>query len=272
MDSPDAPGWYDDPDDAAQLRYFDGIIWSERWVPKRVERPAPAGVAASGRHGGGAAGSSPAGGTHGTHRGSTGQGAPTAPAPGWAGPTDQPTTADGEVLASFGVRAAAYVLDSLVLGVLNLLLGGWAAWLWVRPYVEVVAEAARTGDTERLETLSATDIAGLFDWQWYPVFIGIGLVVLAGYQTLMVGLRGGGVGKLVLGLRVRATDRPGPPGLRTAFMRVLLPLGLAVVSNIPLVGYLALPVSVTDLLWPLHDERRQALHDKVAGTQVVRVR
>ncbi|AKU16317.1 RDD family protein [Luteipulveratus mongoliensis] len=29
-----ASGWYDDPDDPSQLRYFDGILWTERRTPK----------------------------------------------------------------------------------------------------------------------------------------------------------------------------------------------------------------------------------------------
>lgn len=29
-------GWYDDPDDPDQLRYFDGILWTERRMPKRA--------------------------------------------------------------------------------------------------------------------------------------------------------------------------------------------------------------------------------------------
>jgi uncharacterized RDD family membrane protein YckC len=28
-------------------------------------------------------------------------------------------------------------------------------------------------------------------------------------------------------------------------------------------------VSILDLLWPLWDDKRQALHDKIAGTNVV---
>ena len=35
------------------------------------------------------------------------------------------------------------------------------------------------------------------------------------------------------------------------------------------VGFVALAATVADLLWPLSDPRRQALHDKVADTQVV---
>ena len=53
-------------------------------------------------------------------------------------------------------------------------------------------------------------------------------------------------------------------------MRYLLPLGIAVLSLVPLVSYVIWIVSLVDLLWPLKDPQRQALHDKIAGTQVVR--
>ena len=41
---------------------------------------------------------------------------------------------------------------------------------------------------------------------------------------------------------------------------------------VPLLSYLVFFVTLADLLWPLRDPRRQALHDKIAGTQVVRGR
>jgi hypothetical protein len=45
-----------------------------------------------------------------------------------------------------------------------------------------------------------------------------------------------------------------------------------VVSLVPLVGLLGSVYSLLDDLWPLWDGRRQALHDKVARTNVVRTR
>ncbi|MGO4244520.1 DUF2510 domain-containing protein, partial [Janibacter sp. RAF20_2_2] len=43
MSTPERAGWYDDPEDETQLRYFDGIIWSERTVPRqtRAAQPTP---------------------------------------------------------------------------------------------------------------------------------------------------------------------------------------------------------------------------------------
>jgi uncharacterized RDD family membrane protein YckC len=41
MSTPTSPGWYDDPDDANQLRYFDGVVWSRHTTP-RSTRPVAA--------------------------------------------------------------------------------------------------------------------------------------------------------------------------------------------------------------------------------------
>jgi uncharacterized RDD family membrane protein YckC len=81
------------------------------------------------------------------------------------------------------------------------------------------------------------------------------------YFTVLHGTTGRTLGKLLLGTAVRrqhgASIETG-----TAFVRVL---AQGVLIVIPL-GFFV------DSLWPLWDARRQSLHDKVAGTVVVRVR
>ena len=43
---PERAGWFDDPHDSEQLRYFDGILWTSHTTPRRtiwsVAEPAPA--------------------------------------------------------------------------------------------------------------------------------------------------------------------------------------------------------------------------------------
>ena len=188
-------------------------------------------------------------------------------APAQAGGTEA-TTADGQPLASYGLRIAAYLLDGLVVGLLNLLLGGWALFLAMRDYIDFVLEAATNNDPQALEGLTVEEVMGFYDWGWYVAYLGISLVIFALYHSLMVGLKGGGVGKLAVGLRVRKVDTPGPPGVGAGFMRTLLPLAVA----LPLISWIALPVYVLDLIWPLRDAKRQAWHDKIAGTVVVQTR
>ena len=40
--TPTSPGWYDDPHQADQLRYFDGIVWTAHVAPRRTREAAPA--------------------------------------------------------------------------------------------------------------------------------------------------------------------------------------------------------------------------------------
>jgi len=84
------------------------------------------------------------------------------------------------------------------------------------------------------------------------------------YETLMIALAGRTVGKIALGTRVVRLVDGGRPGWSEAAMRALVPLSL---GSIPRVGVF-LGVFVYSLaMWnPL----RQGLHDKAAGTLVVR--
>jgi uncharacterized RDD family membrane protein YckC len=84
------------------------------------------------------------------------------------------------------------------------------------------------------------------------------------YYVTMIALLGRTVGKLALGTRVVRLVDGGRPGWPEAVMRALVPLSL---GAIPRVGvYLGVLVYSIALWNPL----RQGLHDKAAGTLVVR--
>src|SRR4051794_5059528 len=38
MSTPSSPGWYENPDNPEELRYFDGILWTQNTTPLR-KRP-----------------------------------------------------------------------------------------------------------------------------------------------------------------------------------------------------------------------------------------
>ena len=80
------------------------------------------------------------------------------------------------------------------------------------------------------------------------------------------------IGKLVVGLRVRLRERPGPMPLGTVLLRWVGQFGPGLLGIVPYVGGLSGLYSLLDDLWPLWDDKRQALHDKVAKTNVVRIR
>ena len=79
-------------------------------------------------------------------------------------------------------------------------------------------------------------------------------------------------GKLILGLRVRLRDRPGPMTIGTVLLRWAGQFGVGILGLLPVVGCLSFIYSVLDYLWPLWDDKNQAIHDKIAKTNVVRIR
>ena len=84
------------------------------------------------------------------------------------------------------------------------------------------------------------------------------------YETLMIALTGRTVGKIALGTRVVRLVDGGRPGWYEAAMRALVPLSL---GAIPRVGIVLSALVYSMAMWnPL----RQGLHDKAAGTLVVR--
>lgn len=168
------------------------------------------------------------------------------------------TTEDGAPLASWGRRVGARLIDGLITTPVAFLLVFPLFLDTMRHVVDVAREQAAAGTSSPF---------GIYDAQTVRAMATIGLV------TLVVGLvyemgfllwKAATPGKLLLGLRVRRWA-PGEP--LTAGVIARRWIGYQGVSQIPSVG----PIySVIDVLWPLWDPRRQALHDKLAGTCVVR--
>ena len=79
-------------------------------------------------------------------------------------------------------------------------------------------------------------------------------------------------GKLLLGLRVRLRDDPGPMPLGTVLLRWLGQYAVGILGIVPFVGRPSGLYSLLDYLWPLWDDKKQAIHDKIAKTNVVRIR
>lgn len=86
------------------------------------------------------------------------------------------------------------------------------------------------------------------------------------YQAIMIGTWGATVGKFAVGVRVRKADGSNATWSQ-AFLRPLLQLGISLLNLVAQIGI----VSLLDYLWMLWDNQKQTLHDKVAGTIVVRV-
>ncbi|GAA2742692.1 hypothetical protein GCM10009868_13630 [Terrabacter aerolatus] len=260
-------GWYDDPSNADMLRYWDGVSWTNHTAPKKSPTLSQSTIGLPQQ---GTPGQAPAD--------RTGAATPTTPmqqGTGWPSASQAPqqqtpqgyyqqapanaqwmhnikTTADGVPLASWGKRVAAWLIDGVLLGIV----GGavaWAATPALQQTMSRLFDAASRGDQAAATQLQSELIGP-------SVQFGIVLwLVVTAYCLVFWTTTGQTLGKMALGISVRRAAEPGPLPLGTALLRRVVPLAGQFLSLLTLIDY----------LWPLWDDKRQALHDKVASTQVV---
>ncbi len=187
-----------------------------------------------------------------------------------AGRAGVATTPDGQELAGWWMRVAAYLIDSILVGILSALV----AFPWVRDifnayldYVRAAVDAAESGAVAPDQGSLLSDVAGPL-----AVVSLIGLLISLGYHGGFLRWRAATPGKLALGMRVRLRETPGPLAWGTILKRWAGQFWYAVVSLVPVLGSVAALWPLVDGLWPLWDSKKQALHDKVAATNVVRQR
>ena len=168
-----------------------------------------------------------------------------APAGSWStGPVDR----YGRPLAEWWKRLVALLLDGVVSGIpgLALVIGGAVA-------------AAASEHTDPF-TGEESDPSG-----WSVALIVVGYILLfVGpfvYHAILNGNeRGQTIGKRVMKIQVRHAETGGPLGVGRGFLRQLVTL---------LLGFGCGIGTLLDGLWPLWDERRQAIHDKAASSVVI---
>jgi uncharacterized RDD family membrane protein YckC len=238
---PPNPGWYPDPGGRpATQRWWDGGTWSP------VTREAPAG-SSSGAPGPAA----PRGDRYGA-AGAAGTAEPRALA-----------TPDGVPLAGFGVRALARALDAVLKSVISLAIGyrlitpamdAFRQW-WDR----ALLASQRGRPTPAFDVLSDVEVQRALG-----EYTLLSLLVAGLYTVLLLRLWGATLGKRALGLRVRSWSQDGQLSWGQAVGRWVTGEGVA---TVPLFSVFW---PVLNYLWPLWDRRRQALHDKLPGTVVVR--
>ena len=282
MSTPTTPGWYDDPEDDSQLRYFDGVVWSKHTTP-RSTRPA-AGAAQPGQQqfpgqghppqypgqqqqpaapGGWQAPPPPPGQQNPQFPGAHQQGGWNAPA--YPGMPRVATTPDGQPLASYWQRVGAYIIDGIIQFVLLMVLGGWFLFKGFEPVWDELVTAMDSGDPSAFDTITADNV----NYGYIIAFGVVAAVIAFGYAVFFLSRTGATPGKAAVGISVRLRDRPGVLSVGDAAKRTSLQAALSLLGNIPLIGNLFALVGLVDLLWPAWDERKQALHDKIAKTNVV---
>lgn len=295
---PDRAGWFEDPDDAEQLRYFDGIIWTKHTTPRRTiwhatpaTEQSAAQVTQPGTHVGHEA-------AHGETSGpptSGPYGYPTQPphtqpshtqAPyGEARsqqpnpyqqqqhqqqrpPTAGPVTKDGAPLASMASRFAAWLIDSAVTWVIGLALGGVLLWRGLGNYPEIVADAVAAGTTAPADAAALAEQIQ-FDLLWLGAFAVVQMLVGVGYHTYFLSRSGATPGRRAAGISVRLVERPGILSPADAMRRSLLRPVLFLFTYTPGLGLFAMPISLLDALSAFWHPQRQTLHDRIGRTVVV---
>ena len=291
-------GWYDDPQDPSQLRYWDGVIWSTHVTPKvspTVEQsnigmpygvtPAAARPSSSGSHGAQGPPAAPGGYVsppqgHGPQgQGQQGQDQPGGQWPAYGqGPGQMPAqqqgwqshapaaTPDGIALSGWWKRVLALLIDRVIISIVSLPL----TFVPLKRLVTVlgdffrnVVDAAQAGSST-VPPPPTAQIQG-------PI-LQISLTVLAVYlvyEIVLLTMFGATLGKRAVGISVRLRDKPGPPPLVAVLTRTAVKEGGSFLGLVPILGYLGSLFSLVDVLWPLWDDKKQAIHDKAAATNVV---
>lgn len=301
-------GWYDDPETQDTLRYWDGVQWTHHTSPRhrpsaqQTSQQGGAGQPGGAGHQGGqgssgtlGSGGSPwtqtgqqqTGQQYGGQPGYQQQGYPTQQHHGGGGPQyggwqqagfSMPSTADGQPLASWVSRLGARLLDwVLVLVVTTVLTFVFAGDQLARIgdlfqdyYQWVLDNPELASDVEAVQAQTADLASELVDVTLVLVLV-YGLTWLL-YDAVFTAWRGATLGKMAVGIHVRSVEGAGRLNPAMAVSRSVLQFWVLFSSFVPYLALLGFLYFLIDHLFPLWDERRQALHDKVARTQVVRGR
>ncbi|HSK32613.1 MAG TPA: RDD family protein [Propionicimonas sp.] len=249
-------GWYPDPDpnqsQPGGQRGWDGQRWTEH-VQAAAGAGAPAPQGPQGAVGYPQAGASayPQAAQYGV-------------------PAEVATTPDGEPLAGWWRRVGAFLIDGLIVTPVTLLLGA--------PWLGQIMEATADFVNESVESAEAgappADQAELMAALFGPLFAlsVVAVLVTFAYHVGFLTWKAATPGKLLLGMRVRLRETPGPLSVGTAVKRWAGQFGYLVLSAVPVLGNIASFYPILDGLWPLWDSKKQAVHDKIARTNVVLTR
>jgi uncharacterized RDD family membrane protein YckC len=181
------------------------------------------------------------------------------------------TTPDGAPLAGWWHRVGAYLIDAVILGIIaGIIAVPWAREVFdvYRDYFEQAMDDAAAG---RQSTVSAFDLQDKI-YKPLAIITAITLVVGFVYNVGFLMWKQATPGKLVTGLRVRRREVAGPMPFSTVALRWLGQFGVGIFGLIPFVGNIFGFYGLLDVLWPLWDGNKQAIHDKIAKTNVVRAR
>ncbi|NEA31868.1 RDD family protein [Streptomyces sp. SID13031] len=271
-------GWYDDPQDPTQQRYWAGDSWTDYRRPR--EGPPPyqgqfgqqAPVQPGIQDQPGQPGQPGVQGQPGMGREGYGQQAPYPQAPypqqGFGYAPMVPSTPDGQPLSGWWRRVGARLLDGILLFFITLPFVGYFYWRFAQIVFDTLEDEYDRGVAGGTPTFSGEIPSEAY--QWIIPAAAISLVIGFLYEFLFLTRKGATPGKMAAGISVRLRDVPGPPPASAVLKRFGVDYGLQLLGWIPTVGTLFSFLGLINYLWPLWDTNKQALHDKVAKTNVVR--
>jgi uncharacterized RDD family membrane protein YckC len=150
--------------------------------------------------------------------------------------------------ASWGARLGGWLIDAVIFAVINGIIGA----------------AFRRSNAGAIHFTMTTNNGTVVHHDRFS-FLALGIVAVLGiaYSTLLCGsARGQTVGMMAVGARAVRADGHAALGYGPALGRAVLEL----------VFRFTVIVWIIDMLFPLWDSRNQTLHDKAAGSVVIRVR
>ncbi|MGI8993134.1 MAG: RDD family protein [Nocardioidaceae bacterium] len=180
--------------------------------------------------------------------------------------SSEATTADGVALSGWWRRVVARFLDGIITLVVSLPVTGYFWYHYLQISFDYQAGLRSRGQTESFADAFRPPTELVL---WAIPLTALIAMVGAAYEVYFLQRNGATPGKRVMRIRVRLREREELP-MSSIGKRAAILYGVQVASVIPAVGTLVTLFALVNYLWPLWDPHRQALHDKVAATNVVR--
>jgi len=173
---------------------------------------------------------------------------------GWQ--SNPATTPDGAPLSGWWLRVVARVLDAIFTSLLALPLTGWFYYHYLTGLLSWSHDQAAQAALGAAPVMAFPPISA---YAYALVGQAIGLLVAAAYEVFFLRRSGATPGKKIFGISVRLRNVAGLMPMRAILFRTACSFAMSLISIAHLL----------DILWPLWDDKRQAIHDKVAETNVV---
>lgn len=270
-------GWYPDPVNPANERYWDGWQWSRNTRP--IENPAPptgpSGYVPPGTTQPPGQQPAPQQPPYGQQPYPTQQYAPQPygqqpyPQPGYGQQYGKPVpcTPDGVPLAGWWSRALAVVIDALLVGFVAALVAMPIYLRIAQSIGDFFRESFRAAE-QGLPLPPQPDISTIISATDQLILLGVTFGLHTLYLAAFLRWRGATPGKMIVGLKVVPVDQ-GRSQEKLTWSAVFI---RALCWTVPNLYSLLFVLRVIDVVLPLTNPKRLALHDLAAKTQVVRIR